>query len=326
MAGIALKNPIPKKIGPFMLLVALWGLVLGCGSGEETTMVDFSHTRQVARPAEPRDSPHTLRVAVGAMISPLQTFIHYQQLMAYLGRKVGRPVKLVQRKTYGEINKLLGKGEIEAAFVCSGPYVTGKDAYGLKLLAAPVVQGRPRYRSYLIVKADSPYHRLADLRGLVFAFTDPQSNTGRLVPTFWLHQKGLRPEGFFASTIYTYSHDNSIMAVGRGLVHGAAVDSLIWEYYRRSNPALTARTRVIKKSRWFGIPPVVASRHLDPHRRAALQTTLLKMHQDPAGRLILDRLMIERFVAAQDQWYDSVRLLLAKLQMGKEGRRAAAQP
>jgi len=82
----------------------------------------------------------------------------------------------------------------------------------------------------------------------VFAFTDPDSNTGRLVPTFWLSQIGERPESFFSKTIYTYSHDNSILAVNRALVDGAAVDGLIWEYYHRKNPVFTSKTRVIRKS------------------------------------------------------------------------------
>ena len=93
----------------------------------------------------------------------------------------------------------------------------------------------------------APFNWLEDLKGHTFAFTDPDSNTGRLVPLYWLAALHTRPETFFGRSIYTYSHDNSIMAVARGLVDAAAVDGLIWDYYAKKNPAFTSKTRIIKK-------------------------------------------------------------------------------
>jgi phosphonate transport system substrate-binding protein len=246
-------------------------------------------------------------VAVAAMISPRETFDLYRQLLAYLAHKLGGDLEFVQRKTYGEIDELLGRGQIDLAFICSGPYVAGKDRYGFIPLAIPQVQGEHFYRSYLIVNKNSSYQRLEDLKGHIFAFTDPDSNTGRLVPTYWLAQLQAQPETFFGGLIYTYSHDNSIMAVARGLVDGAAVDGLVWEFYQVRNPAFTSKTRVIKKSEPYGIPPLVASRHLSGKIQEQVRQLLFSMHQDPEGRHLLGELMIDRFVPVQDQWYDSVR-------------------
>ncbi len=68
------------------------------------------------------------------MVSPKETFVHYRELLTYMGEKLNRKVQLVQRKTYGEINELLGKGEIDLAFLCAGPYAMEKDKYALELL------------------------------------------------------------------------------------------------------------------------------------------------------------------------------------------------
>jgi phosphonate transport system substrate-binding protein len=111
----------------------------------------------------------------------------------------------VQRKTYGEINELIGVGQIDLAFICSGPYAGGKEKFGFEALAMPLVRGSHLYQSYLIVNKDSSFQKLDDLRGKIFAFTDPESNTGKLVPTYWLSEEGEKPEDFFAKTIYTYS-------------------------------------------------------------------------------------------------------------------------
>ncbi|MFA5110344.1 MAG: phosphate/phosphite/phosphonate ABC transporter substrate-binding protein [Desulfobaccales bacterium] len=300
-------------------LVALLAMGAGgCSGDPEQARVDFSKTLPVARPTPPSGEAGILRGAVAAMISPRETFIHYRQLLAYVARKAGKNLEFVQRKTYGEINELLGKGEVDLAFICSGPYALGKGRYGFVPLAVPEVQGRTFYQSYLIVNQNSPFHSLESLKGHSFAFSDPESNSGKLVPTFWLAELNERSETFFSKVIYTYSHDNSIMAVARGLVDGATVDGLVWEYYQATNPVFTSKTRIIKKSEAFGIPPLVVSRHLPEAEREQLQEALLSMHRDPEGRKILAELLIERFLPLQDAWYEPIRSMQRHLAHLKE--------
>jgi phosphonate transport system substrate-binding protein len=290
----------------------------GCGSDPDQVTVDFAKTVPAARPAPQPGKAGTLRGAVAAMISPRETFIHYRHLLAYLAQKSGKNLEFVQRKTYEEINELLGKGKIDLAFICSGPYASTKARYGFLPLAVPEVQGRTSYRAYLIVNRNSPFHQLQDLKGQTFAFTDPDSNTGRLVPTFWLAELHQRPETFFKQIIYTYSHDNSILAVARGLVAGAAVDGLVWDYYQATNPVFTSKTRIIKKSKAYGIPPLVVSRHLPAAEREQLQQILLTMHQDPEGKKILAGLLIDRFLPLQEEWYEPIRSMQRNLSHLKE--------
>ena len=284
-----------------------------CSAETDIRVVDFSKTVVVEQPGkQPSDNP-SFRVAVAAMISPKDTFVYYRQLLDYIGSHLDRDVQLIQRKTYGEINELLGKGQIDLAFICSGPYVDGKEKYGFELLATPEVQKSHFYQSYLIVNRASQFHRLEDLRGQVFAFTDPDSNTGKLVPTYWISRMGEHPETFFSKTIYTYSHDNSILAVAKALVDGAAVDGLIWEYYQRKNPIFTSKTRIIRKSEPYGIPPIVASRFLAPDLKNRIRQVLFSMHRDPRGQNILNELMIDRFTPTRDEWYDSIRNMELKI-------------
>jgi phosphonate transport system substrate-binding protein len=304
----------------FALTTGLLLLVYGCQGDDEKVVVDFSKTVPVERPQNGSAQDPPLRVAVAAMVSPRETFNLYRQLLEYIGRKSGRRPEFVQRKTYGEIDELLGNGQIDLAFICSGPYVCGKEKYGLELLAVPEIHGSHFYSSYLIVNKDSPFKALEDLQGHTFAFTDPDSNTGRLVPTYWLAEIKQSPDTFFSRIIYTYSHDNSIMAVARGLVDGAAVDGLIWEYYQAKTPAFTSKTRIIKKSQPFGIPPLVASKQLPSEVKTRIQQLLFSMHQDPEGSKILAELMIDRFVAPREEWYDTLR------QMGRHLGRMGDKP
>ena len=153
---------------------------------------------------------------------------------------------------------------------------------------------------------ESPYQHLSDLRGKVFAFTDPDSNTGKLVPTYWLARQGDTPENFFGKIIYTYSHDNSIMAVATSLVDAAAVHEQIWQYFRERDPFHTSKTRIIRKSISFGNPLMVVSRQLPEPLKGSIRDLLVSMHRDTEGKKILVELMIDRFILPEEEWYQPI--------------------
>lgn len=294
-----------KRIIPAVLFVPLF--FLACERPDEkVAYVDFTNT---VNAGEVMRTPgeEALRIAVAAMVSPRETASYYDAMMKYVGKKLGSPVEMVQRKTYREVNLMLESRELDLAFVCSGPYVSGKRKFGMELLAAPMLYGNTTYRAYVIVHAQSGIEDFEGLRGRSFAFTDPASNTGRLVPVYMLSRMGETPESFFGKTVFTYSHDNSIKAVSKGFVDGASVDGLIWEYYRDKNPDFVRDTRVIHRSPPYGIPPVVVHPRASLDFKERLREVFLSMHEDPEGKAILQGLKIERFIVPEDSSYDSVR-------------------
>ena len=248
-----------------------------------------------------------LRIAVGAIVSPAESLTFYEDIFDYIGEELGRGVEMVQRKTYAEVNFLLKEGRIDAAFVCSRPYVDGHHDFGMELLCVPVCFGKTEYRSYFIVHKDSTVQDIEGLRGKLFAFSDPLSNSGMLIPAYTLAKMGETPESFFRRYIFTYSHDNSIRSVAEKFVDGAAVDSLIWEYLNVKEPQWTAQTRIIHKSAPCAIPPVVVSPSIDSELKQKLRAAFLNMHNDPGGHKILKRVLIDRFTVIEDSAYDSIR-------------------
>lgn len=248
-----------------------------------------------------------LRVAVATIISPRGTLESYSPLFDYLASKLGRPVQVVQRGTYAEVNDLIRTGDVDMAFICTYSYVESHRRFGTELLATPQVNSKTTYQAYLITPADSDARSILDLRGRTFAFTDPMSHTGRFVPTWLLMQHGERPDTFFSRIIYTYSHDNSVKAVATRLVDGAAVDSLVYEFAVARAPEIGEKTRIIWRSPPYAAPPVVVPPGLDPQLKRTLQEVLLTAHLDREGRQALAALQIDRFVILDDTAYDSVR-------------------
>lgn len=249
-----------------------------------------------------------LKIGVAAMISPKETVKFYKEIVDYIGKKMEIPVEMVQKESYDEMDKLLERGEVNIAFICSGPYVKNKEKFGVELLVAPQSYGKPFYHAYIIVHKDSPIKSLTDLKGKSFAFTDPKSNTGKLVPTYMIAKNfNKTPEQFFSKITYTKSHDKSIEAVAKKIVDGASVDSLIYDYAAKKNPVYTSLTKIIEKSPPYGIPPVVVTKNFDPNLKEKIKQTFLNMHKDPEGKKILDGIMVDKFIVPKDSDYNSVR-------------------
>ena len=303
---------MPRSLFCLLSTVGLGLLAVAC-SGSGAT-IDFSQVEEQTPTPVSVPSGSTIRMAVAPVFSPLPTFTLYQQLADYMGEKLGRPVELVQGKTYAEINDLVKSNDVAVALVCTNPYLQGQQDFGMELLVAPLVQGEPYYYSLLIVRRDLDVSSLGDLRGMTFAFTDPLSNTGRLAPLYQLALRGETPDSFFSRSIFTYSHDNSIRSVADGIVDAAAVDSLVYDYLPVTEPDLMAKIKVIEKWGPFGINPFVVNPGLDPALKTQLRDVFLNMDKESGGRELLAEFMIDRFIVPDDSIYDSVREMRNYLQ------------
>ncbi|MGQ9369459.1 substrate-binding domain-containing protein [Azospirillum sp. ST 5-10] len=226
-------------------------------------------------------------------------------LERYLGAAMGRPVALVQRRTYQEITTLLLTGNLDAAWICGFPFVQYRPR--LALVAVPLYRGRPLYQSYLIVGAGGPVAAVDDLRGTVHAFSDPDSNSGFLVTQHLLATRGETPASFFRRSFFTYGHRNVVRAVSSGLAEGGSVDGYVWDVMAEVEPALVAGTRVLRRSPWLGFPPVACpAARRDGADIAALRRALVSMADHPAGRDVLALLRLDGFTAAEPSLFEPI--------------------
>lgn len=250
-----------------------------------------------------------IKIGVASMITPVDAVKYYQDVIDYIGEQIGRPVQMVHRRTYDEMDSLLEKGEVKIAFICSAPYVKNKEQFGVELLAAPSVNGKPIYHSYIIVPLDSPLKTFPELKGKVFAFTDPKSNTGKLYPTYLLKTMGLTPERFFSRILYSYSHNKSVEMVAKKIVDGAAVESIVYDHMLKTGSPYAKQTKIIKRSPPYGIPPVVVTHDVDPDLRKKVKNAFLSMKDTQKGKAILSAMMIDGFVDVPDRNYDTIRTM-----------------
>jgi phosphonate transport system substrate-binding protein len=224
---------------------------------------------------------------------------------AYLSQQIGRRVEFVSRRSYRDVMSLLRAQELEAAWICGFPWVMNKA--WLRGLSVPLYHQRPLYQSYLIVpRSDERTTSIAELRGKVYAFSDPDSNSGYLVPRVTMINGGLDPDRHFARSFYTWGHRNVVSAVAAGLAHGGSVDGYVWDTLRTVAPALVAGTRVAWRSEFFGFPPLAVRASLDADTERLLRGALVGMSGSDGGRRLLAELNLDGFTAFSPDVFDTI--------------------
>lgn len=229
---------------------------------------------------------------------------------AYLRQRTGQEVTFVQRGSYREIVDLLLSDRVDIAWLCGYPYVMYEKR--LALVAIARHRGQSVYHSHLIVpQADAQTRHIAGLRHRVFAYSDPLSNSGHLVPRVELLRAGQDPDRFFRRTFFTFGHRKVVEAVRVGLADAGAVDGYVWDTLHAQHPEETAGLRVAWRSAPHGFPPIVARAGLGMDERERLTRALLEMRGTEAGGTLLQRLGLDGFERASGNQFDSIRELMA---------------
>ena len=234
---------------------------------------------------------------------------------AYLQRELGRPVVFVQRRSYREVSELLLAEKLDTAWICGFPYVRYRDR--MRLLAVPTWEGEPLYRSYVIVpSSDQTTQSIGDLGGKIYAFSDPDSNSGWLVPNSLLFRLGKDATSFFRKSFFTWGHRRVVDAVAVGLAQGGSVDGYVWETLKLHHPEITGQTRVAHRSAHYGFPPFVTRSQLPASDFEQLQEVLVAMRTNAKGREFLRKLNLDGFQVAPESVFNGIAENMRMLHLG----------
>ncbi len=278
----------------------------------------------VLGPARASHEP-IVRFGLTAVVSA-KNLRFFDRLGRYLDSKIKWPVEFVRTRSYQEVMERLRAEELEFAWICGYPFVQRREPEFISLLAVPIFRGAPRYRSYTIVHQDSRFRDLNALQDQVFAYSDPNSNSGYLYPRFALVERGYRPERFFRRTFFTYNHAETVQAVAERVADGGAVESYIWEMLSRAAPEMTARTRVIERSPSFAFPPIVSHVAVSPLLRERMRSALMGMGQDEEGRALLAELALDGFGEYPPALFDDIRAMARRVDEARRPGRGDGVP
>src|SRR5215468_1956776 len=204
-------------------------------------------------------------------------------VLAQLEKDLGIKVKYTTATDYrGTIEALKFK---KAEFGWLGPKAYIEASTGNYANVEPIAQVRSQngslgYRSCLIAHADSDIFTPEDMAGKTFAFNDPNSTSGYLVPqTFFMTELAIDYRKHFAKVTFSGSHEASILAVANKKVDIASTNLPDMQQLTRENKVPRGALRVIWVSRLIPNDPVVVRKDLPASLRQAVQESLVSMKE-----------------------------------------------
>lgn len=262
-----------------------------------------------------KDFPE-IRYAVTASEAEADMNMRLGPFVAYMGRELGVPVRIYRTTDYAAAVEAMRADQVEFFRVGPAAYALADRVMGDKAqpIATDVTPGGVRgYYSKVFVRADSPFQRIEDLQGKVMAFVDPNSASGFQAPNYYLNQAGINPNSYFANTVFSGSHENSIMGVINGQFDAAFN---WWHNDNRSNPHRMADKgminlddlRIIWSSEMIPNTPYVARGDLPEELKELFVQALIDMPvKDPDAWQALTDGQVEGVVrATRDDYLDII--------------------
>lgn len=145
----------------------------------------------------------------------------YKPLAEYLGKKLGREVRLRTVDSWEGLAKSLASGETDLALMGPWGYVLANHNAGAQVVSTILYQGKPEYFAIIVTNPKSGINRLEDLKGRTFAFGDKGSTSGYLIPSHEFLKRGIEPEKFFSKLVHT-KHQAIETQVTRGELDAGA--------------------------------------------------------------------------------------------------------
>ena len=249
-----------------------------------------------------------LQLGVVSLYNPRSMFIKYQPLVDYLSQQTGRSWELSMSRRYEDAVADLCSGRTSVAYLGPLTYVRARVACGAEPLVRLNTGGRATYRSHILVRADSPFEELKDLRGQRIGFGEPLSTSSHLVPRALLLDAGLEV-GTELSCVYYDHHERAARAVLLGEVEACGIRDLVGEGFLARGLRTLARSEPIPNF------PIVAGPGTSPRLRETVLRALLAftLHSPGQPGTHWDRELAAGFAPVTDAEYDPVRRLAARI-------------
>jgi phosphonate transport system substrate-binding protein len=236
--------------------------------------------------AQTRAEPSSVVIALRPDKDPDQMLAERRRLEAFLSERLGMPVTTQVPTLNAVIIEGLANGTIDLAFLPASAMVPARDRGLAKVLLAGELDGKTYYESYWLVRADSPYQTLEDLRGKPIAFASRTSTSGYVVPLYGLYQRGLVGEDADASRFF--GRDNIFFGIGyvsavervlRGQAEAAAVSDYVFNRDRHLTSEQRAQLRVLDRHAPVPTHVIAVRASLPEAFQARLREALLSLNE-----------------------------------------------
>src|SRR5450759_2555270 len=259
--------PAFAGLGLFLLASGVYAADACKHRGELDVMYCDENNDMVADvPADPKKwkNPSTIVFTYTPVEDPAVYENIFKPFTTALGKCLDKKVVFYQVQSNAAEIEAMRSGRLHVAGFSTGP-----TAFAVNLAGAVpfAVKGTATefkgYNLIMIVKTDSPYHKLADLKGKKVAHASPSSNSGNLAPRALFPAEGLVPDKDY-KVVYSGKHDQSILGVNSGDYDAAPVASDVFIRMAHRGQIKESDFRVIYRSQKFPTSSFAIAHDLEP--------------------------------------------------------------
>ena len=283
-----------KKTSMLMFAVLLGAvlLVTGCQSKEVETSEEIAKLRIGLVPGEDAQ----------------QIIEKYDPLAKYLERVLDLEVELIVGTDYTETIEAMRTGKLDLGMYGPFSYILAADTANAEaaILASYKDMGL-YYESYIITHPESGIDKISDLKGKTFAFVDPASTAGYLIPRMYMEKEGINPDKDLASTTFLGGHDACALAVKKKQVDAASIVKHQLESAINAGLISEDDFKIIHTSDRFPGGPMAWRKDLPEDLKEKIRDAFINMPEEDISVLRTAFPKLVKFEVANDSDFDILR-------------------
>lgn len=246
--------------------------------------------------------PRRLTLGMVSEIDHAEIENHFRDFVTEVAKRVYADAPATARVTVAptpfELAKLLEQRRIDFYLESVYPTYTINYVHNVgKAILRRHKGGLADYQSLIFTKRNGPIKRLEDLRGKTLAFEDSGSTSGYLMPKLFLQKQGFKlsekrsydPNSApgMITYLFAYGQDKLVDWVRRQEVQAGAFSD---DDYAGLSESAKAELTILAQTERLPRHLVSVRADLEAKLASRIEDVLVAMHQDEAGRRILDRI------------------------------------
>lgn len=218
--------------------------------------------------------------------NPSEMLERFAGVEKYLQEETGMNIRLRLYPTsgatggYTAVVRDITKGDISFAYLAPVTSVQAHEVSNgvVRVFTCAQKEGSPIYYGHIVVRTDSPYEKIEDLKGKPICGTSASSTSGNLMPTAMFLSKGINKTEYFKPFEFLGSHDKASEAVLTGVMEAACINEMTLDNYRDRGLRSIWRHDAVPEFNFN-----VNTEKVTPEELEKVKTVLLTMHETEEG-------------------------------------------
>jgi len=231
----------------------------------------------------------------------------YVNLINIINKLTGYIITPIRVTDYNAAVESMRAGRADIGWFGGKTYIMASEIANAEAFAAGIRKGDTdaTYNTYFVVRFDSPYMKLSELKGKRLALNSIGSTSGDLIPQVELLKKGLSIKKDFKRVSYAGSHDACLMSVINKHADVCGMSSRNYDARLKDNTFKQEEIRIIHTSSPVPPPPLAYSKKLPKLVRDNIKKATLDAHK--YGKVGGYGGEMERYISVNDKDYDLLR-------------------